>query len=213
MWVRLEAAQLIGFILAALDIDKVVELINNTESDEVHEGYMYSKPVDTLKSLILDLVAQLYPDMTFEQLADQVVKNLIFIAKILKSIPGNRSTVKNDEQDNGSKAENSNNLSFPWLIRRLRKAVNIEITQAPKSTSVVRTSSSSDVFVPMKNFIDIYISYLKVNHMNDTFSENCNVQVHCRYSNDSAYGIFKRDTFQYHVTVGTGDDYDRRNER
>ncbi|XP_077259186.1 small subunit processome component 20 homolog [Temnothorax americanus] len=134
LWVRLAAAQLIGFILAVLDVDKVVELLNNPESDRVHEGYMYSRPVDTLKSLILDLVAQLYPDMTFEELADQVVKNLIFIAKMLKSVTG--SVAKTDEEDDGSKAKNNNNLSFPWLIRRLRKAVNIEITQAPKSTSV-----------------------------------------------------------------------------
>lgn len=116
-----------------------MELLNNPEDDKVHEGYMYSKPADTLKSLILDLVAQLYPDMTFEQLADQVVKNLIFIAKMLKSVP--EFTVKNDEQNDENKAKNNNNLSFPWLIRRLRKAVNIEITQAPKSTSVVRISS------------------------------------------------------------------------
>lgn len=128
LWVRLAAAQLIGFILAALDVDKVVEFLNNPESDRIHKGYIYSKPVDTLKSLVLDLVAQLYPDMTFEQLADQVVKNLIFIAKMLKSITKESAT------------KNKNNLSLPWLIRRLRKAVNIEITQAPQSTSVVRTS-------------------------------------------------------------------------
>ncbi|XP_012535697.1 small subunit processome component 20 homolog [Monomorium pharaonis] len=133
LWVRLAAAQLIGFILAALDVDKIVELLNNPESDLVYAGYMYSRPVHTLKSLILDLVAQLYPDMTFEQLADQVVKNLIFIAKILKSVTG---PAKNDDQDDENKAKDNNNLSFPWLIRRLRKAVNIEITQAPKSTSV-----------------------------------------------------------------------------
>jgi len=146
LWVRLAAAQLIGFILAALDVDKIVELLNNPESDRVHEGYIYSKPVDTLKSLILDLVAQLYPDMTFEQLTDQVVKNLIFIAKILKSIT--ESTGKKDKQyENKVDEKNSNNLSFPWLIRRLRKAVNIEITQAPKSTSVVRKIIKSPLFI------------------------------------------------------------------
>ncbi|XP_011858769.1 PREDICTED: small subunit processome component 20 homolog [Vollenhovia emeryi] len=132
LWVRLAAAQLIGFIFTAFDIDRVVELLNNPESDSVQKGYLYSKPVDTLKTLIQDLVAQLYPDMTFEQLADQVVKNLIFIAKILKSVTG--SAAKTDEH--GSKAENSNYVSFLWLIRRLRNAVYIEITQAPKSTSV-----------------------------------------------------------------------------
>ncbi|KYM75651.1 Small subunit processome component 20 like protein [Atta colombica] len=134
LWVRLAAAQMIGFILTTLDVDKIVELINNPDNDKIYEGYMYSKPVETVKSLILDLVAQLYPDMTFEQLADQVVKNLIFIAKILKSITG--TIAKNNEKDDGNKAKNSNNLSFLWLIRRLRKVVNIEITQAPKSTSV-----------------------------------------------------------------------------
>ncbi|KAG5310535.1 UTP20 protein, partial [Acromyrmex insinuator] len=134
LWIRLAAAQMIGFILTTLDVDKIVELINNPDNDKIYEGYMYSKPVETIKSLILDLVAQLYPDMTFEQLADQVVKNLIFIAKILKSITG--SVAKNNEEDDGNKAKSSNNLSFLWLIRRLRKVVNIEITQAPKSTSV-----------------------------------------------------------------------------
>ncbi|KYN05358.1 Small subunit processome component 20 like protein [Cyphomyrmex costatus] len=134
LWVRLAAAKMIGCILTTLDVDKIVELINNPDSDKVYEGYMYSKPVETVKSLILDLVAQLYPEMTFEQLADQVVKNLIFIAKILKSVTG--SAAKSDEQDDGNKTKNNNDLSLFWLIRRFRKAVNVEITQAPKSTSV-----------------------------------------------------------------------------
>ncbi|KMR04659.1 small subunit processome component 20-like protein [Lasius niger] len=133
-WVRLAAAQFIGFVLTALDVDKIVELLNNPENDKEQEGYIYSSPVDTLKSLILDLIAQLYPDMTFEELADQVVKNLIFIAKILKSIK--ISSVQCDKQDDENTAKDNNNLSLSWLIRRLRKAVNIEITQAPKSTSV-----------------------------------------------------------------------------
>ncbi|XP_011686919.1 PREDICTED: small subunit processome component 20 homolog isoform X2 [Wasmannia auropunctata] len=153
LWARLAAAQMIGFVLAALDVDKVVELLNNPESDGVHEGYLYSRPGETLKSLILDLVAQLYPDMTFEQLADQVVKNLIFIAKMLNSVEA--SAAKDDEQDDKNKAANSNNLSLLWLIRRLRKAVNIEITQAPKSTSV-RTATFKFIAgivttVPIKN--------------------------------------------------------------
>jgi len=136
IWVRLAAAQLIGFILTSLDVDKVTEFLNNPVNGEAQENYVYSRSTDTLKSLILDLMAQLYPDMMFEALTDQVVKNLIFIAKILKSIKG--TAVKDDKEDNESKEKNSNNLSLLWLIRRLRKAVNIEIIQAPKSTSVVR---------------------------------------------------------------------------
>lgn len=146
IWVRLAAAQSIGFILAAIDVEKVTELLNDPEESQAQEEerYMYSKPSDTLRSLVLDLVAQLHPDMMFEALADQVVKNLIFIAKMLKSI------ARSDEQDNESKLKNSNNLSLPWLIRRLRRAVNIEITQAPKSVSVVRVYSVSSFFVYVK---------------------------------------------------------------
>lgn len=136
IWVRLAAAQLSGFILAALDVDKVVALLNNPESDESQEGYMYSKPADTLRSLTLDLVAQIHPDMTFEQLADQVVKNLIFIAKMLKSL--NKLAVENDKQDDECKTKDSSNLSLSWLVRKLRRVVNLEVTQTPKSTSVVR---------------------------------------------------------------------------
>lgn len=135
IWVRLAAAQLIGFILATLDIDKTIKLLNNSQDDQLQQDGVYSKSVYTLKSLILDLVAQLYPDMTFEELADQVVKNLIFIVKILKSFE--ECTVKDKKRDNENKT-NDLNVSLSWFIRRLRKVINVEITQAPKSISVVR---------------------------------------------------------------------------
>ncbi|EFN80082.1 Small subunit processome component 20-like protein [Harpegnathos saltator] len=134
IWVRLAAAQLIGFILATLDIDRIVELLNNPKSEKSHNGYIYSNPTDTIRRLTLDLVAQIHPDMTFEELADQVVKNLIFIAKILKSI--DNRTVESGTQNDENKTKESNNLSLPWLVRRLRRVVNLEITQTPKSTSV-----------------------------------------------------------------------------
>lgn len=137
IWVRLAAAQLIKFILDALDVNKVVGLLNNPETDTVQEGYIYSKPAITLRSLILDLIAQLHPDMMLDELGDKVVENLIFIANMLTSV--NKTIIQNDGKDDNSETKDSNNLSFVWLIRRLRKVINIEITQAPKSTSVVRT--------------------------------------------------------------------------
>lgn len=155
IWVRLAAAQLLGFILATLDIDRVLELLNNPENDESQKGYMYSSPVDTLTSLTLDLVAQIHPDMTFEELADQVVKNLIFIAKILKSV--NKLSIDNNKQDDESKTKN--NLSLLWLVRKLRRAINVEITQAPKSTSVVRAYLSYrylHIYNPKNIILKIY---------------------------------------------------------
>lgn len=119
-WVRLNATKFIGYVLEST-FDNIVKILNNSEI--ILHGYMYSTPL-SLKHLVLDLIDQLYPDMTFEPLADQVVKNLIIIAKIFTSI------ITSDVQDN--------DLSLSWLIRNVRKAINVEITQAPKSTSVVR---------------------------------------------------------------------------
>ncbi|XP_053970584.1 small subunit processome component 20 homolog [Hylaeus volcanicus] len=133
-WVRLAASQMIGFILAAIDVDKVVDFLENPEKRETETSYMYSDPVVVIRSLTLDLIAQLQPDMTFEDLTDQTVKNLIFVARILKSI---KTSDKNaDDQYGQVKEKDENLLRLPWLVKRLRKAVNVEITQAPKSTTV-----------------------------------------------------------------------------
>ncbi|KAL2713487.1 small subunit processome component 20 [Vespula squamosa] len=130
LWVRLGATQLIGFILSVLDVKKIVELIRNPEEYTTIDSYIYSNPVDTLKSLSLDLIAQLQPDMMFEELADQVVKNLIFIGRILKSVES--PNIVNSNNEDVAKDD----LSLGWLMRRLRKSVNIEVVQAPKSISV-----------------------------------------------------------------------------
>lgn len=115
-----------------LDIDKVTRLFNSPDECDANDGYMYANPVETLRSLTLDLTGQLQTEVSFEQLTDQVVRNLIFIAKILHSI-GSR----NDET-NETDVKNTNELSLLWLMRKLRKAVNVEVTQTPKSTNVVR---------------------------------------------------------------------------
>ncbi|XP_072743036.1 small subunit processome component 20 homolog [Anoplolepis gracilipes] len=176
-WVRLAAAQFIGFVLTALDVDKVVELLNNSGNDKVQEGYIYSNPVDTFRSLILDLIAQLYPDMTFEELADQVVKNLIFIAKILKSIKISDAQCTKQDDENIAK----DNLSLFWLIRRLRKAVNVEITQAPKSisvrTAVFKFIAGVVTTIPMEYLNTVLFSIMSPLVREITIIEEANVEL------------------------------------
>lgn len=132
---------MIGFILAILDVDKIIDIINNPEKYEKEIGFMYSDPITVIKSLTLDLIAQLEPDMTLEELADQTVKNLIFIARILKSIK-KINTIAIDEIKS-----DKNQLSLPWLVRKLRKAVNKEITQTPKSITVVNIHNHYIIFM------------------------------------------------------------------
>ncbi|XP_051172265.1 small subunit processome component 20 homolog [Leptopilina boulardi] len=131
LWVRLGASQFLEFILAATDIEKVEKLLLNPDDSE--SGYIYSDPVNTIKSLTLDLIAQLYPDMNVEELSDQVVKNLIFIARLLKSV----TTIRNkNENETETETDKTNPLSLLWLVKKMRRSVNMEVTQSPKSTCV-----------------------------------------------------------------------------
>ena len=119
-----------------------MRLLDNPEECEKENGFLYSDPMETLRSLSLDLAAQLQPDMQFEELADQVVKNLIFVARVLKNLKTEyRGEIKKNEEsvENEELGHSVENISILWLIRRMRKCVNVEVTQAPKSTSVVST--------------------------------------------------------------------------
>lgn len=127
LWVRLAAAQLLGFILAALDVDKVIRLMDHPEDRDPDDGFVFSDPVDKVRSLVLDSTAQLQPDTEFEELYDQIVKNLIFIARLLKT-----SSAESDKSEDGTKE-----ISLFWLLKKLRKCVNLEVSQAPTSTVVV----------------------------------------------------------------------------
>ncbi|XP_033340653.2 small subunit processome component 20 homolog [Megalopta genalis] len=133
-WVRLASSQMIGFVLATLDIDKTVDLLENPDKCETESGYVYYDPARAITSLSLDLIAQLQPDTMFEELMDQTVKNLIFIARILKSVDMRDNGIA--DKDDETKGKYKNRLSLPWLLRRIRKAVNVEITRVPKSKSV-----------------------------------------------------------------------------
>lgn len=68
-WVRLGAAQFLGYVLSTLDIDHLTKLII---CDEPDDGYLCNDPVNSVKSLTLDLCDQLQPKNIKSDLAEQV---------------------------------------------------------------------------------------------------------------------------------------------
>lgn len=119
-WIRLSSAQFLGYVLSTIDIELLAKLLQSQDSTE--SGYLYSNPENWLKSLSLDLCAQLQPGGIKSDLAEQVVKNLIFVARVLQHIPIQIS------KDNTSK------LNLLWLTKRIRKIVNSEIVENNSST-------------------------------------------------------------------------------
>ncbi|KAG5868691.1 hypothetical protein JTB14_031637 [Gonioctena quinquepunctata] len=143
-WVRLAAAQFLGYVLSTIDIEKLANLVLSNESSD--DGYLFSDPIKSLKSLTLDLCDQLQPSGIKSDLAEQVIKNLIFVAKVLQHIP----------IENG---EDGNKLNLLWLAKRLRKIVNTEIvenssciilrTEVFKWVAGVGTALEVDNFLPV----------------------------------------------------------------
>lgn len=118
-WVRLSAAQFLGFVLSSIDIKELGELVVNNKSAN---GYLHSDPLNDIRSLSLDLCDQLQPNCVKEELAEQVVKNLVFIARTLQNVP----------------FSSQNKINLLWLVKRMRKIINSEIVETPTST-ILRT--------------------------------------------------------------------------
>lgn len=106
------------------------------ENNEV--GFVYSDPIETIRRLTLDLIAQLQPDIAIEKLANSISRNLICIAEILQFVEWDAEWKEKDSEDTSQHF-----LSLFWLMRRVQKAINYEITRAPKSICVVRYTSFS----------------------------------------------------------------------
>ncbi|XP_066256541.1 small subunit processome component 20 homolog [Euwallacea similis] len=117
-WVRLSAAQFLGFVLSFLDVDKLATLLAENQSEP---GYLKLDPESCIKSLTLDLCDQLQPGVKSD-LAEQVIKNLVFIARVLSKVPNCESK----------------KVNLLWLCKRMRKVVNSEVIENSSST-VLRT--------------------------------------------------------------------------
>lgn len=146
VWVRLNAAKAIDIILSRLDVERVQQTLvagrtsvqDEDETGESHMDFIYSNPRQQLKSLCLDLCAQLLPEVTDAEMAAQVTKNLLYIANFLKVVTLEKQVKANEEDEDGVGEAKAINLL--WLIRRMRYVVHAEVAKAPHSTVLVSWS-------------------------------------------------------------------------
>ncbi|XP_060519305.1 small subunit processome component 20 homolog [Cylas formicarius] len=119
-WVRLASAQFLGYVLSVLDVDQLGSLLLNNSSEEC--GYLFGDPENCIKSLTLDLCDQLRAKDVRSDLAEQVIKNLLTIAKVLAKVP-----INSDKK-----------INLLWLSKLIRKVVNREVIEN-SSSIVLRT--------------------------------------------------------------------------
>lgn len=129
-WIRFNAAKILGIILNRIDIALLNKIIQGAVDCEPSSDFLYSNPAADLKSLTLDLCAQMIPEETDADMATEVVKNLLHVANIIKDIPW----IKLNEEENAAEIKV---INLPWLIRRMRYIVHAEVAKAPQSTILV----------------------------------------------------------------------------
>lgn len=167
-WVRYNAAKVIGQILQSIDFellrsrlsdamnasatadaedeDDEEEEMDETDADDAgcktERLYLYSNPQSEIKSLVLDLCAQLRADSADAEMAEEVMKNLLIVAVILKDVPLNVATSAEDQDGGGGGGEErqrtaTKSLNLIWLIRRVNYIANSEVIHTPHAILLV----------------------------------------------------------------------------
>lgn len=112
MWIRSLTSRLVGTLLGWYKPEEVANYIIKP-SEGVVQSFLFCKDAPSrLHSLALDLITQLQSNMLDNQLADQIIKNLVFIGKVanrttaLNNVKAGRLEENLNENDSGDQEEN-----------------------------------------------------------------------------------------------------------
>lgn len=146
VWVRLNAMKALKIILQSMDNDAIHNaLVGNTKTKRPQNGqldYLYASPEQELKSLTLDLCAQLVPEQIDTEFAEEVTTILLLIANILKNVPFGRTTDQDDVDGDDEEAATTapaerRKVNLAWLLRRMIYVIHAEVAKAPHSIVLV----------------------------------------------------------------------------
>lgn len=157
VWVRLNAMKTLQLILQNVNIVEIQQILENDEPSQSESNYIYSNPEQELKSLTLDLCAQLIPDQTDAEIAQEVTNILLLVANMVKDIPCG-DTTENDNEDEEETKSTRRKVNLPWLLRRLRYVVHAEVAKAPQSTILVRINFDHNFFSKTRQMTEILFS-------------------------------------------------------
>ncbi|ALC42798.1 CG4554 [Drosophila busckii] len=142
-WVRCNAAKLLVHILAHYDYEYVGQQlvgIKQEHNDLKPLQFIYAQPDHDIKSLVLDMCAQVTPGDTAKEMIDELTKFLLYVAHMLRNLP---FVSKNDKKMNEKKIKGPENqeqyvskLNLNWLMRNICNLINKEMSKAQHDTTV-----------------------------------------------------------------------------
>lgn len=160
-WVWLAAAQIFGLLFASCQPEELIQKWKGRKtkkktSEPVAVRFLTSDLGQRMKSISLASYYQLHSKFLDESLGEQVIKNLLFIAKVLYLLElesGNKQGEVKDaeeqdtlgdalartgtdgktESDRGEKEEPSKPASLLWLIQKLSRMAKLEAAYSPRN--------------------------------------------------------------------------------
>lgn len=151
-WVRCNAATILSHLIGnCLDFGWIARKLSNDKQIEKipHSGpalnFIYDNPQYDIKSLILDLCAQVVPGETTQTMIDEIIKIFLYMANILKDVtlkkteqsPITNTQDKLCQDEENDTCNKSSTITLTWLIYRLRYLIYCEVSKAIHCTKMV----------------------------------------------------------------------------
>ncbi|XP_053397711.1 small subunit processome component 20 homolog [Mercenaria mercenaria] len=124
IWVQLAASQLFGLLFAAWPPDQLV-----TKATKSSTQYISVDTYKKLRTLSGDFLTQLQSELLNDELASQVIKNMIFLTKCARYM----SQIE-QEPGEGEEEDKVKGLSVLWLVRKMVREANHEAINNNKMT-------------------------------------------------------------------------------
>ncbi|XP_013387842.1 small subunit processome component 20 homolog [Lingula anatina] len=132
-WVRLAAARLFGLLFAAWTPEEIVQSEGvrkpKAKPGKVEE-YVQQDTRQKLRELSIAFCTQLQSSYVDQELADQVVKNLVFLAQVIKLLNPPLKEKHRTVVDNSDEKP----TDLKWLIRKMCREAKFEAAQNQKSS-------------------------------------------------------------------------------
>ncbi|XP_041354948.1 small subunit processome component 20 homolog [Gigantopelta aegis] len=128
-WVRLVSAQLFGLLFASWTPEDLCQT-ENQSSDKLSQ-YLQIDLTEKVKQLIYAFVSQLQSPILDQDLADQVVKNMLFLGSVVILLSQHDVDVKPSDDAETSPQQP---LSVRWITRKMVREANHEAVISPRKT-------------------------------------------------------------------------------
>ncbi|XP_067674264.1 small subunit processome component 20 homolog [Haliotis asinina] len=132
-WCRLTACQLFGQLFSAWPLDDVKSQLESGQSKD----YLLTDTRQKLRGLTQSFITQLQSEHLTEDLINQIVKNMLYIGKIIKLLPSpeeDLAGLEEDPEESAGPIKVKQGLSVKWIVKRMVREAHHEAINNTKVT-------------------------------------------------------------------------------